>query len=116
MKVEYLREGSPDCPLIRIYGTEARDFIDLHRQLMELAFGTREVVNLDTVLRLMVGGADHAPRSVGHGFEWSRTRQSWEDLAALVEPLTRLHASGYQWLFGSQELRILVSRSGDGQW
>jgi hypothetical protein len=40
MKIEYLHEGSADCPLIRVYGDDAAAAAELHRAIGRLADGT----------------------------------------------------------------------------
>ena len=42
MQIEFLEEGSEDCPLIRLYGIESRQFAILHETILRLASGAQE--------------------------------------------------------------------------
>jgi hypothetical protein len=128
MKIEFLENGSADCPLIRIYGNEP-DVCEQFRQAFEqLANG-----NIDNVLLTELPGIEpldgcrlvaqkgRCDRGIickgGNVFCWMLTPDSWDDVALLIEPFCSDEAVGYQWLEGFQratDVRVLVSL--DGCW
>ncbi|WP_037316221.1 hypothetical protein [Ruegeria halocynthiae] len=131
MNVEFLASGSPDCPLIRIFGERQIE----HKRLFEAAcllsngvketittaelFGAQAFENCHLVMKL--GDADSGPvRSSGDGaFIWSLTRNSWSKVAELIKPIAeRAEVGSYQWIGGEndEEISILISYSSDGQW
>ena len=130
LKVEFLAEGSPDCPLVRLYGVDATGFARLHGLAQALSGSSSlrydlatdacfDLVNTDTfVLSNESGGGAQATAG---GFEWSLERYDWQTVAMLLEPLIDLDAGGFQWLdqlsgLPADGLPVLASRSPDGRW
>ena len=124
MKLEYLANGSPDCPLIRLYDFTANDAQQLHVALLTLASGSAREVSLTNFLRVELVGGCHLTLLVDKrdkgivfkasptDFECAFTETTWDDVAWWVEPFIH-DRSGYQWLaYG--DINLLIS--GDGQW
>jgi hypothetical protein len=128
MKLEYLQEGSSDCPLIRLYDftiTEAEQLRDIINQL---ATGTNQNIVLHDLswvesigncrLTFRLQSWDQAVvRRKGkdkNNFECGFTAGTWCNIEGLVEPFTKGDA-GFQWLAGTPgEAAILISC--DGTW
>jgi len=118
MKVEYLPDGSPDCPLVRLYGFTTDDAISLHRVCCLLAEGaTAQIVLTDQDWVEAVGDVSVVLRAEnreggmsesGPGeFSWVLNASSWGRVAGLVEPFAQQHRGGFQWLDDA-------TRAGDG--
>jgi hypothetical protein len=136
VKVEYLENGSPDCPLIRIYGTDKAEFSALRDVSRQLAGGKGTALSVnDTPGFYSVGGCelemvsssrDAGVKQVGKArFIWELTPSSWSVVAGLIEPFTRdLTGEGHQWLSGKEAryglaigvIAVLISNSPQGRW
>lgn len=129
LKVEYLADGSPDCPLLRFYGIESEGFAHLHK-LAEALSGDAELrvdlahdpafdlINMERFI--LSNEAISGAQATTEGFEWSLERYDWETVALLLEPLIDSELPGFQWLdelsVHSVGLPVLASRSPDGSW
>jgi hypothetical protein len=125
MKLEYLPDGSDDCPLIRLYDFTPTEVEHLRSAIDGLASGAtqsvavhelRGVIPIDgcrlTLERQKWDGAI-VQRGPNH-FECGFTADTWDNIAGLVEPFAS-DATGWQWLAGAPgEASILLSR--DGRW
>jgi hypothetical protein len=132
MKVELLRDGAPDCPLIRFYSpnvgefTRLRQFVD---QLSRVGGRSNEIgaadgytlVNIRNLLLDNKGEGGMVEKETGC-FVWSLAPIDWEAVSELLEPLTDPSALGsYQWLDAagrhySEGLAVLASVSEEGFW
>jgi hypothetical protein len=123
MKLEFLADGSPDCPLLRLYDFHHEEAANLHRILKSLGNGFRESVQLDEEhgfqavsgcrLTLQVdkhnlGLVQTAPRI----FHCALTNESWDWMAELVEPFCKPEGNGYQWLNEEGAISLLLSKTG----
>ncbi len=128
MKLEYLAKGSPDCPLLRLYDFDPGEARQLLAALITLASGTAERIEVhqlpfaeslgDCRLALIRRSWDQAivclPRPPE--FECRFTADTWDNVAALVEPFAE-GSGGFQWLAGVPgEAALLLSASDSGQW
>ena len=124
MKLEYLADGSPDCPLIRLYAFTPAEAKQLLVAVESLANGKEQRIDLNRLpfvetvdgceLTLVAQSWDGAVirRGEPSEFECGLTRGSWGNVAALIEPLAE-GAAGFQWLAESPgEAALLLSRSG----
>lgn len=132
MKIEFLPDGSPDCPLIRIYGTSCDEFRELFTRMQEIAEGTRDRLDIHAItwfqpirgtsLTLTIA-ANESLHGHASKFEWKLSRDRCSELASLIEPFTGPGASGFQWLCGGRSpypspsnVAVLISCSADGSW
>jgi hypothetical protein len=126
VKLEYLPEGSLDCPLIRIYDFSAAEIKRLHEAVRALAERKADRVAIDELPGVeLVGGCrlmlcietwDQAVCRVGASsdFVCSFRQITWENVAGLIEPFVD-GAGGFQWLAGIPgEASLLLSS--DGSW
>jgi hypothetical protein len=124
MKLEYLADGSPDCPLLRLCNftrTEARQFLASVARLASGAADRIEVHGLAFVepvdecwLSLARWSWDQAVVRVGSSaFECRFTLGTWDNVVGLIEPFAQ-GAGGSQWLAGLPgETAMLLSVSGE---
>jgi len=125
MKLEFLANGSPDCPLIRIYEFNSKEAYELRRIALQLARGREKVVRLHkqpnaTVisgfeLTLQQGKKDRGVSEISPlKFEWVLSQAGWLKVADLIRPFSRGATKGWQWLCEIGRTRILLSC--DGHW
>ena len=124
MKLDYLSNGSTDCPLVRLYSFSKVELDWLHGVVCELGMGRKSEVALhhnaqvdslgDCRLTFYVRPWDQCLRLVAapSTFECGLTAEAWLDVASLIEPLFTIR-NGYQWLVGGcGDARLLISTSG----
>ena len=125
MKIEFLKSGSPDCPLIRLYEFDVNEAYNLRRVALQLARGKQQPVALhdepgvlpiaDCQLTLRRGEKDRGVNQVAPlKFEWMLTNEGWRNVAGLIRPFSRGEALGFQWLSEIGKIAVLLSR--DGSW
>jgi hypothetical protein len=125
MKLEYLIDGSPECPLIRLYDFTPAEAGDLRGAVSELASEAVQRIEVHGLPFVdPVGGCELAlvRKSWDQGvlragtskFECGFTAGTWDNVAGLIEPFAEASASfGFQWLAESTgEAALLLSVSG----
>ena len=130
MKIEYLEDGSPDCPLIRIYGNDQIGMRNLCAAIGDLIAGANDSIALHRLPHFeAVGGCEltlrvaSTPRQKGvHrqtdtlDFEWHLSLPDWDTVAELIAPFgAHPNTRNFQWLHDG-ETSILLSSYEDGQW
>ena len=126
MKLEYLETGSPDCPLIRLYGFTPAEAGRLHAALMSLASGVVQRVPVHDLPGVEAIGdcrlvlvSDRRERGIVRksapaDFECALTPTTWDNVAGRVEPFVE-GTTGFQWLTdGPSNANLLLSA--DGHW
>lgn len=126
MRLEYLPDGSLDCPLIRLYDFDAAAATHLLRLVASLSDGSvgrivlderQEITLVDGCkLALVAGGSDHGVvRMAANQFECVLTPASWANVAGLIEPFCEPGVSNsFQWLDETSDISLLLSP--DGLW
>ena len=125
MKLEFLNNGSPDCPLIRLYDFDAEQARRLQQIALRLTKDQSEAVALHAEsdihaingceLTLRQADKDHGVNEVAESqFECALTKGAWLDVGGLIQPFCRGESSGHQWLTRISKIALLLSR--DGQW
>ena len=132
MKVELLRDGGAECPLVRFYSPDSAEFSQLKRIADRLGEGAGQpveisaavgfdLVNIKQLLLSNVrqdGMTEEAPGCLS----WRLAPEDWEAVSELLEPFCDPPASGtFQWLDEagrdfSRGLAVLASASDDGAW
>ncbi len=125
MKMEFLADGAPECPLLRLYDFDTKQAGQLQSLLSSLADGTQNEKSLQEALsaeavedcRLVLQVADK-----DQGIVWNaqadtffcRLRcSSWESVAELVWPFCVSSVAGtFQWLNETSRIRWLLSPNG----
>ena len=122
MKLDYLKDGSDDCPLVRLYEFDSSDARRLRQTFQALADGTIERVGLDTVesadgtqLTFVCSTRDRGVvETSSHNFEVTLASEGWRQAADFVEPFYD-GGFGYQWLTPqTRGIQLLLSK--DGAW
>jgi hypothetical protein len=121
MKLEYLADGSLDCPLIRMYDFTPFEATQIKQKFESLASGQIERIDLHNLPEIStVGGLKFSLRVLAfdqgivctdsNSFECGFTRETWDNKAFLIEPFEKdIH--GFQWLEGG-EIKWLISPTG----
>lgn len=123
--MEFVRAGSPDCPLLRLYDFESTEARQLQHAVLRLVRKNDEMIALHrqpgiqplagcelTLLRAdnMQGVRETAPQK----FEWLYSIDGWLEVAGLIQPFCQVDAGGFQWLSRIGKIAVLLSR--DGNW
>lgn len=126
MKLEFLAEGSSDCPLIRLYDFDPIGAMRLREAFRTLSTGSRHSVPLheewwvepigECYLDLRLGARDLGiVQGLPLRFECVLTADAWADMASLVDPFCEsVSVSSSQWLNKDGEISLLLSPN--GQW
>jgi len=131
VKIEYLHDGSSDCPLIRIYGNEptlVKNLVDIFDRLSE---GDRETVALHNLngfevidnLKLFVSLGNKnlgiKPLKERNSFHCILVNETWAQVADLARPFCKRIEDDricFQWLDETSEISLLITTSDLGQW
>jgi len=124
MKIEYIHEGSSDCPLIRIYAFKNDEIDNLYSIISGLAEGKYNSATLHDLpfmnsiencrLTFYVNEDDKGiALSQDNNFECRLTRDSWFRVMDLVAPFKN-DINGFQWLDEEGPVSLLLSK--DGRW
>ena len=125
MKLEFLENGSPDYPLIRVYEFDAEEAYNLRRITLQLARGKDQTVLFHEQPGVIpIGGCQltlhrgEKDRGVSEfasrKFKWVLSNTGWFQVAGLIRPFSRTDLSGFQWLSEGGQIRVLLSQ--DGHW
>lgn len=132
MKVEFVPDGSPECPLLRIYDYNDAQINAMRWVVAGLStatdissvsekFEVDEVGMLSFSMRLGLGNGAFFDK--GH-VEWTGDQEYWLEIAALMDEMLVVSQSRnrYQWLSGpmayyeSQGVSVLLTELQGGQW
>ena len=127
MKLEYIADGSPYCPLIRLYEFTDIEASGLRTKVAELAQGSSISIALhdlnfvtpigDCELILIVADDDQGILASDSDslFMCMLSQETWEQIAGLIESFSKSGGlSGYQWLDETSDISLLLSP--DGSW
>ena len=126
MKLQFLPDGSRDCPLIRLYDFDQEEVLRLKESFDHLADGSatsvllHEQAGVEPIDRcqliLRTGKRDAGVVQSGAStFECTLSPERWSDVAALAESIcAAVRQNTYQWLNEDGEISLLLSR--DGRW
>ena len=125
MKLEFLQEGSPDCPLLRLYDFEPTEARQLQHAVLRLVRKNDEMIALHqqpgiqplagcelTLLR--AGNFQGVREDLPLKFAWHYSIDGWLEVAGLIHPFCQADAGGFQWLSRIGKIAVLLSR--DGSW
>jgi hypothetical protein len=125
MKLEFIADGSQDCPLVRIYDFGPEEAVSLRQFVASLCDGSRKSVQLDGEtgfesiggcrLTLQLGKRDFGlVQKAQSEFACVLTQDGWNNVAHLIEPFCASGCSGHQWLNEDGDASLLLSKT--GQW
>jgi hypothetical protein len=123
MNIEFFADGSPDCPLILIYGREPEQAAILMQSVHRLAEGetnwiaVHELLGFNSVdgCKLFArvssndGGVQRLPER--EAFECLLRPASWSNIEGLLEPFTdpNTPSGRFQWLDEHGDVDLLIS-------
>lgn len=122
MKLDYLKTGSGDSPLVRLYGFDPDEASRLRQAFSALAGGRVELAVSEWIesvdgcrITFSRAAQDHGVVEIGsHQFNVILTQEGWHQAADLVAPFCD-GAVGYQWLTPqTRGIQLLFSK--DGSW
>ncbi len=115
MIIEYIPDGSPDCPLVRISETSRDDIQKLLTALKRLSKREDEKIEMegnDIELICKSGEKDTGLRQItNHTFECVLACETWLQVYGLTEPFLEKQ-TGFQWLSEDGPIRLLLSPAG----
>ena len=128
IKLEFLKDGSPDCPLIRIFGGDLSNYKLLYSEISKLVnkesdsisvhnLAGFKSVNINSFNFLIDKNNIGVIRLDDKNFECRLKisgRQGWENVLGLIEPFLKDKPEGFQWLVNCSDIPLLISR--DGSW
>ena len=126
MKLEFLENGSPDCPLIRLYAFDSTEAVRLREILRFLCDTVCEGFELHSEpwveaingcqLTLRLGQRDLGIIRQGRSaFNCVLTAEAWRNMSALIETFCESATPGhYQWIAEHGDASLLLSL--DGSW
>jgi|SRR5580698_5628009 hypothetical protein len=125
MKIEFLKSGAPECPLIRMYEFKANEAYELRRVALQLARGVyrsialqeRPTLSLSGGCELALGCEEKDQGVVETGplkFSWVLSKPGWIQVAGVIRPFSRGDLGGFQWLSSVGAIQVLLSP--DGRW
>ena len=122
MKIEFLADGSQDCPLILIHGQGIIVVRRLAEVLHRLADGAVCRADLHGTAGLVAPGGIRLTASVSRwdvgvvevspaSFEWQLTEGSWDNVAGLLEPFCRgpVEEHRHQYIEQAGDIAVIVS-------
>jgi hypothetical protein len=125
VKLEYLPDGSADCPLIRLFEFDQTEAQRLRQLVKSLVAGDRQDVALqneewvkpvgECCLNLRRGNRNQGVRQAQRlRFECVLSPDGWSNVEGLLEPFCESNSAGFQWLTHDGRVALLISQS--GQW
>ena len=128
MNIEYIDNGSKDCPLIRLYGDDPDSIQLFIKNIVLLLSGkikSKKINDLKGFNGINQCQVDMqlAPTSKGiihikgNNFKCLLSKDDWETVIGLLEPFSKKSKNGkYQWLNETSNISLLVSTYENGQW
>ena len=125
-KIEFIADGSDDCPILQFSGTDLETSRELFHEIRALrdrmagSFLIHEVQGFENCrnpeLTLEVSEADLGVQrsATGDGFRCALSYDGWIRVEDLLAPFCRRHSSatGIQWLDESSDISLLFSPGG----
>ena len=124
MKLEFLPDGSVDCPLVRLYDFDTHQAVCLRLAFDQLANGTvsevllHEQEGIESIsgckLHLRSGKRDvGVVQCSASSFDCILTKKRWADVVSLTEPFCRrIEPNTHQWLNEDGPISLLLSPNG----
>jgi hypothetical protein len=122
MKIEYIPDGSKECPLILIHGPDVNAIISLRQACLNLANGKAEFfvvhdlpgIEREASCKLLayVGRRDLGVLRMPEPgpFRWEVTATSWLNVEGLLEPFCRAQSKHrHQYLDDSSGMPVIIS-------
>jgi hypothetical protein len=125
MNLEFLAEGSPDCPLIRLYSFTRAEVLRLREIADQLTAERIQVIALHDEPGIKAIDGCHLELRLGKRdedivqpallqFECILSDEGWLDVSGLLQPFCETNTKGFQWLVWKGPISLLLSV--DGKW
>ena len=123
MKLEFLPDGSPDCPLIRLYSFSRAETLRLKQIADQLSSGTlrqvalHEEAGVEPINRIQlfleVGNRDQGiVQNTPESFNCILSVRGWLEVSFLLQPFCQSETNGFQWLVDKGPISLLISKKG----
>lgn len=112
MKIEYLSDGSEDCPLVRLFSFEAAEVAELRAACRALHDGSADRYRLGSIQSLESIGECELTLEAGARDRGLVLRATWDNVERPLEPFEERDATGYQWLDSIGDASLVISRNG----
>jgi hypothetical protein len=118
MRIEYVADGSPDAPLLRIFDFTASELARLVQTFDTLANQSGASARASessaaALVTLTSGSRDRGViRKNNDTWEWSLTPESWADVRDRARQVDALTHEQFQWLSEIGQISVLLSLSG----
>lgn len=128
MKIDYLPDGSPDCPIIRFFDFTAEEASALMERFRSLSmtgspsFSTKDlpfVRSLDeTTIEFLVNAQDVGLLSAGDRvFHCIGSAAMYREMTELMEPFSKdIDPNTFQWINELSDISLLLTSSKNGSW
>lgn len=134
LRLRLIAEGTPDAPLLLLYGYDRETFARIIGCMRRLSAGEIVSTSMTEIpgvvsadgsnVTLMLGPLDEgATRSGEDEFRWVLTGRSWDDVAELLLPLSEADEDGArhqrlspQTRLPTSTLPVIVTTSPEGEW
>ena len=127
MKIEYLKEGSDDCPIIRMFGNETESI----KLLMEYVARLSKGIIKNKIINEIEGfeGIDQCQIDMqlskesrgliekkGNLFKCVLSQSGWQSVYELLGSFSGENNICFQWIDETSNISWLVSRHENGEW
>ena len=129
MELEFLPDGSFDCPLLILSPSVPEEAKQLYNAISEMVSVPGSNLDIHTLpfidpiegckLTAQIGEDDLGVIPINtlevflsetrNHFNWKLTLKSWNFVLALLHPFTEQDSSGYQWLDETSQISVLIS-------
>ena len=129
MELEFLPDGSTDCPLLILSPSVPEEAKLLYNAISEMVSVPGSYLDIHTLpfispiegckLSAQIGEHDLGVIPINtlevflsetrNHFNWKLTLKSWNFVLALLHPFTKQDSHGYQWLEETSQISVLIS-------
>ena len=129
MTIEFLADGAPECPLVRLYDFSWAEIEELRAAFRDLA--EARLLRYDVHERPWADPVDGCQLTFEHSAEWGGMRlpidrrsftlslppEGWREVDDLAAPLSQYEDMlGFQWLTDVTDSEVQLLLSAGGEW
>jgi hypothetical protein len=117
LQIDYIADGAPECPLIRIWDFTRQEACDLKQIFAALASrrkASHTIGKSPIQLQLVIGTQNKLiPAETPNAYVWTLSHDEWRTVTELTAPFCESDVHGFQWL---KEDGIAILLSVNGKW